>query len=237
LINQPQTVDGPAVRFGVERPRLIGEIVLDEIRNAIIEKRLAPGARLSEVSLADMLNVSKTPVREALLQLRVIGLVTAEGGNLRVVLPSPALVKEAYEVRAGLEALTARLAAERVEGEELRSLLTAATESNERAESEDMDGFRKFDRQFHVQVALASQNKMAAHQVMNSRDLCQALRQRDVITDQVSKVCGQAHLEIAASIASRNGDRAGRLMSEHVDYVRDRVLASMVTPAEGTPSR
>lgn len=213
--------------LGLERPRLIGELVVEQLRNAIIEKRLAPGARLSEAALASTLRVSKTPVREALLQLRMIGLVTAEAGSLRVVLPSLALVREAYEVRAGLEALTAFLSATRADEQDLVAIKHAAVQSASCARNHDMDGFREHDRLFHQYVSVASKNQMAAQQVMNSRDLCQALRQRDVITDQVSQACGRAHLSIAEAIAGKDSDSARALMGDHIHYVRERVEGSM----------
>lgn len=211
----------------VERPRLIGDIVLEKIRDAIIERRLTPGSRLSEASLATMLQVSKTPVREALLRLRTIGLVTAEEGALHVVLPSPDLVRQAYEVRAGLEAMTAELAANRASAEAVDAIGEAARESNVSAQSGDTSGFRAEDRRFHELVASASANALASEQVMNARDLCQALRQRDVMTDQVSRACGEAHIEIADAIRGGAVQPARTLMAEHIYYVMDRVLGSL----------
>jgi len=213
--------------LGVERPKLIGELVLERIRDLIVSKELAPGERLNAVTLASMLKVSKTPVREALLQLRLIGLVEPEGSALRVVAPSPELVQQAYEVRAGLEALTAGLAAERASDEDLGRIAESANRSNERAQFDDVAGFRDNDREFHRLVANASRNEMAARQVMNYRDLCQALRQREVMTDQVSKVCGEAHLAIAGAMTARDADGAKKMMSDHVLYVMARVLGSM----------
>lgn len=212
--------------IGVERPPLIGDMVLDRIRAAIIERRLPPGARLSEASLAKMLGVSKTPVREALLRLRMTGLVTAHGNSLRVVLPSPQLVREAYEVRSGLEALTAQLAAERATPDDVRSISEAAALSMEAATQNDLAGFRKHDGEFHRRVSVASQNASLVQKVRDATDLCQALRQRDVISDHVSRICGQAHLAIAEAIAGRDGDSARLLMMDHVQYVMRRVVGA-----------
>ena len=215
----------------VERPKLIGEIVLERIRDLIVDKQLVPGQRVSENGLAARLKVSKTPVREALLQLRTVGLVTSENGALHVVRPSPRLVQQAYEVRAGLESLTAALAATRADEDELAAITEAANQSNVRAQADDIGGFRANDRMFHWLVASASKNDLAARQVMNYRDLCQALRQRDVMTDQVSRVCGQAHLDIAAAMRSHEAERSRDLMAEHILYVMARVLNSMQSSA------
>jgi DNA-binding GntR family transcriptional regulator len=219
----------PADTVPVERPPLIGDTVLGWIRDAIVAKDLAPGARLSEAALATKLGVSKTPVREALLRLRAIGLVTAADGSLRVVLPSPRLVREAYEIRASLEAMAAELSAARADDDAVAAIRAAARDSHASAEDDDLDGFRRQDRRFHELVVAASGNNLAREHVMNARDLCQALRQRDVMTDHVSRVCGQAHLAIADAIAAGDSVGARRHMSEHIHYVKDRVLGSMDT--------
>jgi len=213
--------------MGLERPRLIGDLVLDKLREAIINKELVPGARLSEAGLAESLQVSKTPVREALLRLRMIGLVTTADGTLRVVLPSPTLVREAYELRAGLEATTAELACSRAPADVVEAIAATAGDSLQCAVADDTDGFRRTDRSFHELVAAASGNGLAQQQVMNARDLCQALRQRDVMTDHASRVCGEAHVAIAQAIAGHDPVAARSLMSEHIHYVMDRHLTYM----------
>lgn len=215
------------VALGVERPKLIGEIVFEKMRDAIIDKRLPPGSRLGEVELAKLLGVSKTPVREALLRLRAVGLVTTDDGTLRVVQPSRSLIRYAYETRAGLEALTAELACSRASDTELAHIVTVARRSNARADAGDIPGFRYDDQEFHMLVSYASRNTIAAGQVMNIRDLCQTLRQRDVMTDQVSRTCGTAHLAIAANLAARECEAARRTMFDHITYVMTKVLDAM----------
>ena len=211
----------------VERPKLIGAIVLERIRDLIIDRQLMPGERISESGLAQMLKVSKTPVREALLQLRTIGLVTPEDGILRVVRPSLDLVRQAYEVRAGLESLTASLAAIRADDVQLAAIAEAAS----RPYVHDIAGLRRKNREFHGLVALSSGNALAATQVMNNRDLCKALRDRDSITDHVSIACEEAHVDIAAAMAARDAERARVLMSEHIHYLMAQILDSMQTTA------
>ena len=210
----------------VERPKLIGAIVLERIRDLIIDRQLMPGERISESGLAQMLKVSKTPVREALLQLRTIGLVTPEDGILRRP-PSLDLVRQAYEVRAGLESLTASLAAIRADDVQLAAIAEAAS----RPYVHDIAGLRRKNREFHGLVALSSGNALAATQVMNNRDLCKALRDRDSITDHVSIACEEAHVDIAAAMAARDAERARVLMSEHIHYLMAQILDSMQTTA------
>lgn len=76
----PQDEDaGPAELVLPHKPESLADVVYETIREAIINRVIPPGSRLTEAALADQLNVSKTPVREALLKLRQIGLVEPSG--------------------------------------------------------------------------------------------------------------------------------------------------------------
>ena len=89
------------------RPSSLTTRVFAEIRDKIVDATLPPGSRVSESVLADQLRVSKTPVREALLRLRHIGLVEPSSTGLRVIQPSAKAIRDAYEFRAGVEAIAA----------------------------------------------------------------------------------------------------------------------------------
>jgi len=211
----------------LERPPKLGDLVLDQIRELIVSKRLSPGERLSEAKIAGMLGVSKTPVREALLQLRTIGLVVMVDGNAHVVVPSARLIREAYEVRSGLEALTARLAAERSDPVRRAELLPLADASLQAARDGDADGFHTHDRDFHQAVAAAANNDTASVRISETMVLCQTLRQRDVIAGWDSEVCGRAHVDIANAIESGDAEMASRQMRLHIEYVMAKVLDAL----------
>ncbi|MFM0198603.1 GntR family transcriptional regulator [Paraburkholderia fungorum] len=90
-------------------------VVVPALREAIVEGVLAPGSRLSEVQVANQLNVSRTPMREAFAQLEREGLVTVlprVGAYVRAVTLRD--VEEIYTVRAALECLAVQLASERI---------------------------------------------------------------------------------------------------------------------------
>ncbi|MFJ3214095.1 GntR family transcriptional regulator [Streptomyces flaveolus] len=221
------TASDVSVTVSLERPRKLGDIVLDQVRELIVTKQLPPGGRLSEAKIAAMLSVSKTPVREALLQLRMIGLVSMDDGHARVVAPSARLVREAYEVRAGLEALAARLAAERADASRRTALLPLAEQSLTAARDNDTERFRGLDRKFHHAVAAAANNDTAQQRIDDTLVLCQTLRRRDVLTGWDSQLCGQAHVGIAEAINAGDAETASREMYAHITYVMDKVLAAL----------
>lgn len=100
--------------------------VLDGLRSAIIDGRLAPGARLTERELTEMMGVSRTVIREALRQLETEGLIANvpnKGPVVRAL--SLAEAKDLYTIRAVLEGLAARLFVQNAGEAELKRLAQA----------------------------------------------------------------------------------------------------------------
>src|SRR4030081_256929 len=99
-----------------------GEETYASIRRSILGGALRPGERIVEQQLAEMLNVSRTPVREALLKLELENLVARMGRGMAVRTYSSDEVRDIYDLRAHLESFAARLSADRITEAELTAL-------------------------------------------------------------------------------------------------------------------
>lgn len=210
------------------KPESLTEVVYETIRDAIINRVIAPGARLTEAALAEQLNVSKTPVREALLKLRQIGLVEPSGRRGgRVTLPSRGLIQNAYETRRALESSAAEIVAQRGSDADIELIGASAARCLAAAEAGDLAGFRRWDLRFHEQIAEATGNPRLSQLVNDSFAVVMALRRRDVPQAEGSVACAQAHVRIAKAIARRDPDGALKAMREHVHQVERYVLASL----------
>jgi DNA-binding GntR family transcriptional regulator len=209
-----------------DRPQSLSDIAFDRIRNAIVQRTLEPGTRVSESMLSEMLQVSKTPVREALLRLCHVGLVEPTTRGLRVVLPNKDIIRDAYEVRTGLESTAAKLAAERATAEQRQLITEAARKSLEFARNGDSAGFAEWDMSFHTSVADSCGNKLLAKAVGDSVVLAFTLRSRDVLTADDSVHCGRQHVQLAKSIKAGQTDLAAQQMLDHIAEVTKFVLAS-----------
>jgi GntR family transcriptional regulator, rspAB operon transcriptional repressor len=210
-----------------EKPQSLSEMVYDSIRSSIVSKRLRPGTVVAEASLAARLNVSKTPVREALLRLQSIGLVEPDRRGLRVVSPSEDSIREAYEVRLILEQGLARRAAEQGSPVERQEILNAAERSLQCAEAGDIaEGFRNWDRAFHRAISAAAHNVRLARLAEDAAVLASVLRERDVPGVQDAIQCGHQHLDMARAVCSDDADGAAGASDAHVNAVRDMVLAA-----------
>lgn len=204
-------------------------LVFEAIRDNIVNATLAPGSRVSEAALAAQLQVSKTPVREALLRLRHIGLVEPTTRGLQVIRPSVKGIRDAYEYRAGLEGVAGRYAAMRASTEQHEEILRLAQASLERAESEDAQGFRRNDGEFHRAIAEVARNEILSQSIEDALVLTAALRERDVEPSGDSVLCGHAHVAIAEAIRVGNGETAAAQLIEHIHHVMSVVLAARRT--------
>jgi DNA-binding GntR family transcriptional regulator len=219
------------------RPASLTEMVQDAIRDAIVSRRLSPGDRITEAALAAQLEVSKTPVREALLKLEYIGLIESDGGRGgRIITPSHDSIRSAYEVRLGLETQAARIVSGMPDaGAEAR---TDAENCLAAAEQSDRAGFREHDRRFHLSLARATRNQLLERLIHDSFDLTWTLRDRDVPITDDSLTCAQQHMDVVRAIEAQDAQKAEDAMRGHIQMVQDLVLAAFDSQgdASGVPS-
>lgn len=213
------------------RPDSLAMSVYNTIRQAIVDGKLAAASRVTEAGLAKELGVSKTPVREALLRLKEVGLVESDGPRAdRIVTPSADRLRDAYEVREALEMKSARLAAERGD----REVLLAARHEAERtvvaADQNDFSAYRAADEAFHTTIARATGNTRLARLIDDANAMIVALRQRDVPGIDASPLCASQHMAISKALLDGDAALASRLMEEHVRSVGENVVAYLTDP-------
>ena len=157
--NSQETKSTPVTREG------LSEGVKDRILTWILEGELAPGSRIIETRVARELGVSQAPVREALRDLAILGFVEMKPHKgARVRKPTRAELTEAIAVRAELEALAGRLAAEhRTEAciVDLEELFAAMNEAADRGDAHDV---AMYNARFHARIVAASENRTLQRQ-------------------------------------------------------------------------
>ncbi|WP_236792206.1 GntR family transcriptional regulator [Amycolatopsis sp. GM8] len=206
------------------RPENLTTRVFTAIRDRIVDSSLPPGSAVSEAMLASQLQVSKTPVREALLRLRHIGLVESTSRRLRVVQPSAARIRDAFEFRCGIERMAARYAAGRATPEQLGRIVDLAGASLAAATEGRVADFLRYDFDFHLAVAEATGNEVLLQAVENAVVLTSTLRRRDVRVDRDFVRDADEHVGIAELIAARSQDRSAGKLADHIDRIMLNVL-------------
>lgn len=203
------------------------EDVFAEVRSRILTGSLAPGSRHSIYQLADELNVSRTPAREAVLRLADLGLVSIERNRGFVVRGVQATdVREVFELRILLEVPAAARAAERADDSLVERLQALLDEMREAARVEDVAVFTERDRALHAALGEAFGNSRLSREVDRLRDSIQV---RGVSTINQSRSMGdiaEEHAPIVDAIAARDPDAAAKAMRDHLERTADLLLRS-----------
>ncbi|NMA82681.1 MAG: GntR family transcriptional regulator [Epulopiscium sp.] len=147
------------------------DVVFNTLREAILKGDLTPGERLMEKQLAEMMGVSRTPIREAIRKLELEGLVVmAPRKGAQVAEITEKDLQDVLEVRAALEALAVRLACEKMKKEELDKLRRTMEEFKEAADAKDVYGMIDKDVEFHDIIFRSTENERLMQIVNNLRE-------------------------------------------------------------------
>lgn len=205
----PEDIDG--------EPLLLSERIRNALTDEIAEGDLLPGAALDEQQLANRFGASRTPVREALRQLAVSGLVEFRPRRGAVVARmTPERVMEMFETVAEIEALCVRLATYRMTPSERGRLLELHGEASRAAKAGDVDAYDGINAAFHEALYNATHNGFLTEQAISLRDRLNAFRRTQLRhKDRLDRSIAE-HGAILEAIAEGDGDTASRRMRAHM---------------------
>ena len=195
----------------------------DEIENGIVTGEFEPGERLDEVQLANRYGVSRTPIREALMQLGAIGLVEIRPRRGAVVVdPAPDRVFEMFEVMAEMEGMAGALAARRHTEDDHAALVHAHAQCEEAAASEDTDRYYYENETFHRAIYAASHSGFLEEQCVVLHRRLRPYRRLQLRVRNRMKVSLKEHGEIVAAILAGEAEAARALLRGHIAVQGDR---------------
>lgn len=209
-----------------------GNLIAHEIRRAILEGRIAPGDVLLEEQLARELGTSRTPVREALIELRNEGLVEARANRRAVVRAyDEAELHDIYGLRAVLEAHAARLTAVRATLQTLQELDASNARFHQLARRDvDINALVTENLVFHGVIAEAAGVPRLQKMIDQVMIIPKRYRAYAAYVPEHRGTVERDHRAIADAIRARDGDRAASLMEQHVCWTGDvAVLAQRTT--------
>ncbi|WP_207455477.1 GntR family transcriptional regulator [Azospirillum sp. SYSU D00513] len=222
-------------------PRVIPEEtrkrLRDELENEILTGHIPPGQKLDEVSLATRFGVSRTPIREVLQQLASAGLVEIRPRRGAVVAQlGPEQLVQMFEVMGGLEGMAGRMAARRHTEEDRKALQRIQDACLAAARSGDTDAYYYENERFHQAIHAASHNAFlieqctALHRRLKPYRRLQ-LRHRNRMASSLAE-----HTAVLEAILALDGDRAERLMRDHVVIQGERFTDFIAMLAEKVPA-
>ncbi len=193
-----------------------------ELENEIITGKLKPGDRLDETALAERFGVSRTPVREALLQLNTTGLIEmrARKGAIVAGIELKELL-EMFEVMAELESMCGRLAARRASPEDIEAIRAAHDSCKTAAENKDFDNYYSLNVDFHEAIYKAGRNSYLANQTIALRNRLAPYRRTQLRNANRIMESFNEHQDVLLAIEERDADKAENLLKEHVTIQGD----------------
>lgn len=191
--------------------------VFYHIQNDILNGVYKPGESLTEKKLCDELGVSRTPIREAIRQLELEGLVQSIPNKGAVVTGiSTKDIEEIYIIRMMIEGLAARWAAENITPEELEELKEAVDLEEFYTMKNDREHILKFDSRFHDILFKASKSKPLMHMLRTFHHYVQRARNASFESPGRAKKVLEEHKAILDAIIEGDAEKAERLTNEHV---------------------
>ena len=213
----------------------------DQLEQDIVTGTLRPGERLDEQSLAARFGVSRTPIREALMQLASAGLIDLQRRRGAFVASlSLREVIERFEVMAALEGACGALAARRLTAAERHALVDAHEACAREAPGGDPDAYYYANERFHEAIYAASHNSYLAEQARQLHARLKPyrrlqLRARTRITGSLAE-----HQAIVDAIQAGDGVSAEQALKEHIliqgerlsDFIATFSAAEELSPAQ-----
>lgn len=206
----------------LRRSKSLTEMAIEGLREAIVTGQFKLGEPLSEIQLASTMGTSKTPVREALAQLRIEGLVTVvpQSGTFVFTLSSMEVVKMC-ELRSLLEMAAFKLAYQRNRKEFIEALKTIVNEMANARQIDDVPKYLKLDTAFHEQLFNHCDNQYITDAYSLIGGKIAALRTHLSSLPQHTQLSFEEHREFVEAIDRKDLDKATCILEKHIGRSRD----------------
>jgi len=214
----------------------LSEKVYDQLRRFLIRHKLEPGDRINLVDLAEKLEVSQTPLREALTRLRQEGLIVHRRHRGYFVAEVTAEeAKHLLEMRQALECFALTLSVPRMTDRDLEEIAEAIEAYGRGINSPDRDRFL-YDKRLHLRLALGGGNPLISNALEQVLDrMIMKLRVEELPRER-GPAALEEHRRILEALRRRDGEAARRLLWEHLEHTK-RYILQYLTDRQATATR
>jgi DNA-binding GntR family transcriptional regulator len=210
----------------LQERKSLGEHVFDNLKQAIIRGKIAPGEWLVESHIAQMLGISRTPVREAIHKLERERLIERQPrGGFTVLGLNRDEIEETFGIRSVLEGYAARLATIKHHPRELKVLEEKVEEFKTCLTKKQMHTLPAINTEFHQCLYDLSKSPRLIHMINGLRD--QIYRFREIILKdrKHAKTSNEDHIQMLKFMHKRDAEGVERLVREHILRGRKMVLS------------
>ncbi|MDH3228272.1 MAG: GntR family transcriptional regulator [Alphaproteobacteria bacterium] len=212
----PSTAGYPGHRPRSRRP--LHAEAADRLRDMIVEGELAPGERIREQAVCDLLGLSRTPLREAMKVLAAEGLVMLQPNRGATVSdPSPADIADTFRVIGALEALAGELACERVKENEIAEIRVLHYQMALHQTRGELREYFRLNQRIHETLVELSGNNVL---IETHRQLGGRIRRQRFVANRSGDRWEQAmeeHEQMLEALAARDGKRLAEVLRRHLD--------------------
>ena len=201
------------------------EATFQKLRSLLVEGKIAPGSKLNERELAESLNVSRTPIREAIRRLAADGLVEliTNRGAIAVQLTLEDVI-HTFDVIADLEGFSGELAANNISDATLSELEALQYEMMASYARRDLSSYYQLNLRIHHLINQAANNPVLSRLFSHVNARIEALRFRSNQDGVKWEKAVEEHQEMLDALKARDAKRMRKIMMQHVHNKRDVVV-------------
>lgn len=206
-------------------PLSLKEMAFQSIKAAILSNKLEPGKIYNEQGLAKELGISKTPVREALLDLATKGFINPlprRGVQVNVLTEKD--IKDLYDVRIALETAIVRWIIPKLTEESLKKIEAIHKKERSAIKADDRLSYLRIDREFHLYLASLTENRYMATSLENIRDLIDWMGFKALTRQERMEEVEHEHEKVIEKLRKGDPKGAEHLMEEHIRITVKNVL-------------
>jgi DNA-binding GntR family transcriptional regulator len=201
------------------------EQVYRNLRHGIITGAIGGGTRLVETTLASEMNVSRTPVREALHKLALEGfLYSIPRAGYIVEETSESDIKDLFTTRTAIEKIAVKWAIEKITPEELQRLEMNLKKTDDILKSGATESMMDLDAEFHQIIYRAARSKTLYKITQTLSDHTLRFRLACIHIPELAQRARQGHMKIFQAIQARDSTKAEEMIEDHLDTVTNDIL-------------
>jgi DNA-binding GntR family transcriptional regulator len=203
--------------FAPVRQRALRESVFEVLLLAIVRGEMKPGNWSNHKALAEQLQVSVTPLREALQELAACGIIENQYNRGTIIRPfGPTQLFEIFHVRALLEAEATRLACSQIDHGALKELQSQTTDLMSRESSDWTSLVVNHDDNFHSLIASSCGNQRLQEEIFRYRSLLTSIRRAVADHHYPFDLALPEHLVVIEALLRNQPDEAAKAMNHHI---------------------
>lgn len=217
----------------INKPDSLAKIAYRALRDSILSFKLQQKTVYNEMSVAQELGLSRTPVREALLRLSSEGLITfLPRKGFIVTSYTQNDIEEVFELRLILESVVIRKIANKISQKKIDTLREYIELQEQAAAENDYHSFMLSDRAFHKTFFELGGNSKLIEIVNNFQDICHMVGICYLKIDGLYQRAIDDHLAILKSLEERDADKAVAAITNHINQVKTAVIKTISSDSE-----